>query len=90
MGGGITGRRPGGGGRGRDAGKTWRLERSNEKTNGRISLGRNSRLPLDGGGAGVSLGLAGEQHVGSTHVPVVVVANYSHLRGIWIGRKKKG
>lgn len=53
-------------------------------------LWRNSRLPLDGGGAGVSLGLAGEQHVGSTHVPVVVVANYSHLRGIWLGRKKKG
>lgn len=50
---------------------------------------RNSRLPLDGGGGGVSFGLAGEQHIGSTHVPVVVVAHDSHLRGIWRGKKGK-
>lgn len=53
-------------------------------------LGRNSRLPLDGAGVGVPLGLAGEQHVGSTHVPVVVVAHYGHLRGVWRERKKTG
>lgn len=48
---------------------------------------QNSRLPLNRGGGGVSFGLAGQQHVGSTHVPVVVVAHDSHLRGVW--REKK-
>lgn len=50
---------------------------------------QNSRLPLNHGGGGVSFGLAGEQHIGSTHVPVVVVAYDRHLRGIWRGKQRK-
>lgn len=67
----------GSGGEGKELRKTQRLEIHR----------RNSRLPLNRGGGGVSFGLAGEHHVGSTHVPVVVVAHDSHLRGIW--REKK-
>lgn len=50
---------------------------------------QNSRLPLDHGGGGVSFGLTGEQHIGSTHVPVVVIAHDSHLRGIWREKKQE-
>lgn len=47
------------------------------------SLVRYSRFPGDRGRNGVPGGLAGQHHVGSTHVPVVVVACNRHLRGVW-------
>ena len=46
-------------------------------------MGRDSRPPDHHGGDGVPCGLAGQLHVGTTHVPVVIVAHDGQLGRDW-------
>lgn len=42
----------------------------------------HSRLPVNRGWDGISNSLAGQHHICTTQVPVVVITHYCHLRGI--------
>lgn len=70
-----------------------RRERKKERKNQRerkmreketeTPMAEYSHLPGDVERHGVGSGLAGEHHICATHIPVIVIADYCHLRGIW-------